>query len=222
MLNCGGVCGDAHLPADEHGLFTVHLVVMLAMVGYIGFYVKLLLDQKKQLGQIHLVAVLLGVYVCACVQHTLGTNRQKDRKIGINHITSHRICFVAVLLGSLCVRTCTLPHITPYYTIPHHTTLHHTTPHHTHHTQARESTHTHQPHLPQAIDLKPLATSTSARCLQSELLLHSGGTLLTPPLTSSHPQPPIVLCLPLHGACAVFVFVATGVASFLQLISVFW
>jgi len=61
MKNCGGECGDSHLPADEHGLFTVHIVLLLIMIGYFVFYIKLLAGQKKTLGQIHLVAVLLGL-----------------------------------------------------------------------------------------------------------------------------------------------------------------
>ena len=62
MVNCGGKCGDAHLPADEHGLFTIHVILLLALVAYMLFYTKLVLGQKKTLGQIHLVAVMLGAF----------------------------------------------------------------------------------------------------------------------------------------------------------------
>jgi hypothetical protein len=60
-MNCDGTCADAHLPADEHGLFTMHLLLFLVM-GFAGVtYASLMLKNRNSTGQIHLVAVLLGV-----------------------------------------------------------------------------------------------------------------------------------------------------------------
>jgi hypothetical protein len=61
FMNCEGKCADAHLPADEHGLFTMHLLLFLVMAFAGVTYASLMLKNRNSTGQIHLVAVLLGV-----------------------------------------------------------------------------------------------------------------------------------------------------------------
>mmetsp|Transcript_5992 Transcript_5992/g.10373 ORF Transcript_5992/g.10373 Transcript_5992/m.10373 type:complete len:503 (+) Transcript_5992:280-1788(+) len=55
--------GKSHLPADESGLPTIFSLVLLATAAFGLFTINLLTSQYKQLGQVHLIVVLLGLAV---------------------------------------------------------------------------------------------------------------------------------------------------------------
>merc|ERR1719498_1619103 len=50
-----------HLPADEQGLPALFAFILSIMVIFGGVFAYLLFAQRSQLGQMHLIVVLLGV-----------------------------------------------------------------------------------------------------------------------------------------------------------------
>lgn len=52
--------GETHLPADEMGLPTVYVLVLIGTSLFGVFVVNLLRVQYKQVGQVHLIVLLLG------------------------------------------------------------------------------------------------------------------------------------------------------------------
>lgn len=60
--------GSSHLPADERYQTTVHLLLLIALVGFGLTYVILLIKQYRRTGTTHMVCLLLGAaYVCQTV-----------------------------------------------------------------------------------------------------------------------------------------------------------
>ena len=52
---------ESELPADEQGLYSMNFWVLLAMSGYLVFFASLVVKQRKESGQVHLVVLLLGL-----------------------------------------------------------------------------------------------------------------------------------------------------------------
>lgn len=55
--------GGSHLPADEDGMFTSQMLVLLLYVGLIAAYCFFTFRQYSEKGQVHLAVVLLGVAI---------------------------------------------------------------------------------------------------------------------------------------------------------------
>jgi hypothetical protein len=55
--------GGSHLPADEDGMFTAQLLVLVVYVGFIAAYAYFTWRQYSEKGQVHLAVVLLGVAI---------------------------------------------------------------------------------------------------------------------------------------------------------------
>lgn len=55
--------GNSHLPADEMGLPTVYTLTLVGMCLFLVHVINLLRSQYKQVGQVHLIVVMLGMAV---------------------------------------------------------------------------------------------------------------------------------------------------------------
>eukprot|EP00750_Incisomonas_marina_P028639 INCI6799.4.p1 GENE.INCI6799.4~~INCI6799.4.p1 ORF type:complete len:334 (-),score=49.00 INCI6799.4:349-1308(-) len=55
--------GGSHLPADEDGMFTAQVIVLLLYVGFLAAYGYFAFRQYSEKGQVHLAVILLGVAI---------------------------------------------------------------------------------------------------------------------------------------------------------------